>query len=132
MLGDHDRGDSYRDVPVMPAVVGTSQEGRMTQQTLSRASVAAARRFVDCVGVHWTVYCIAPPTLLHGVTSLRPHPERRQGWLLFESEDGERRRLSPYPPDWRIVSAFELERWCMRAALNGLTPRRRAEDSDSS
>ena len=33
---------------------------------------------------------------------------------LMVSED-DKRRLAPYPPDWRTMSTFELERWCMKA-----------------
>lgn len=86
------------------------------------------RQFTDCVGDRWTVYCIIPPAFLQGAITLLPHQERRNGWLLFESDAGERRRLAPFPTDWYAVSDFELERWCMRAARIGATPRRRAED----
>ena len=91
-------------------------------------SATLSRRFVDCVGVRWTVYCVAPPILLPSPVTLRPHVERRGGWLLFESADGDRRRLAPYPTDWREISAFELERWCMRATPRAQLPARRRED----
>jgi hypothetical protein len=47
---------------------------------------------------------------------------------VFESGDGDKRRLAPYPPDWRTVSTFELERWCMKAKRVPPAPARRKED----
>ena len=103
----------------------SDQEHRVTHQATSHAS-ATVRRFTDCVGDQWTVYCIRPPSLLAGVITLLPHEERRNGWLLFESSEGERRRLAPFPADWAVVSDFELERWCMRATRIEDLPNRRA------
>ena len=40
----------------------------------------------------------------------------RDGWVVFETEDGaERRRLGNYPPAWAASSAEELERLCAAA-----------------
>ncbi|HYD51617.1 MAG TPA: hypothetical protein VEA99_03275 [Gemmatimonadaceae bacterium] len=42
----------------------------------------------------------------------------RDGWLVFESEDGrERRRLGDYPRRWNEMSPVELERLCASATL---------------
>jgi hypothetical protein len=87
-----------------------------------------SRSFTDTVGVEWTVREISSPTLSHTLAKLLEHDRRRGGWLLFESVEGDKRRLSPYPPDWRTVSIFELERWCMRATRVPPAPARRAED----
>lgn len=92
------------------------------------SAAAASRSFTDSVGVHWMVYCILPSPLLAGKPTLLPHGERRNGWLFFESADGDRRRLSPFPPDWREVTPFELERWCMRATPIQELPARRKDD----
>lgn len=92
------------------------------------AAPSLSRRFVDCVGVPWTVYCVASPILLPSPVALLPHVERRGSWLLFESAEGDRRRLAPYPADWREITAFELERWCMRATPIAELPARRRED----
>ena len=86
------------------------------------------RQFTDCVGDRWTVYCVIPPAIPERPNAYFPHRDRRSGWLLFESEAGERRRLAPFPDDWHAVSDFELERWCMRATRIEATPQRRAED----
>jgi hypothetical protein len=87
-----------------------------------------ARHFTDCVGTAWTVYEVHPADLRGRASYFFPHPERRSGWLLFESSDAERRRLAPFPGDWHSVSEFELERWCMRAARVEDLPKRRADD----
>lgn len=100
----------------------------MTPRLALDATPSVTRHFTDSVGVHWTVYGIIPSAALQDVIALFPHPERRAGWLLFESPDGDRRRLAPFPADWRTISPFELERWCMKATpVTGL-PQRRAED----
>jgi hypothetical protein len=43
------------------------------------------------------------------------------GWLAFESP-GERRRLSPIPPQWEFAPEEELARWCANASA---APKRR-------
>jgi len=47
---------------------------------------------------------------------------------VFESDEGEKRRLVPYPPDWRTMSEFEIARWCMRATQVPPAPARRVQD----
>ena len=74
-----------------------------------------SRSFTDTVGVTWTVREIGSPTLTRTLEKLLEKERRRGGWLVFESSEGDKRRLAPYPPDWRTVSTFELERWCMKA-----------------
>jgi len=87
-----------------------------------------SRSFVDTVGVAWTVREIASPPFTGALAKMLEHDRRRGGWLVFESSEGEKRRLAPYPPDWRTMSAFEIERWCMRATKVPPAPGRRAED----
>jgi hypothetical protein len=86
------------------------------------------RSFTDAVGVEWAVREIAAPKLTQTLAKLLEHDRRSGGWLVFESNEGEKRRLSPYPPDWRTVTPFELERWCMKATRVPPAPARRAED----
>lgn len=93
----------------------------MTQLITSRA-------FTDSVGVDWTVREIGSPTLTQTLAKVLHMDRRRSGWLVFESSEGDKRRLAPYPPDWRTVSMFELERWCMKATRVPPAPARRAED----
>jgi len=94
------------------------------------AHLETSRIFVDTVGLEWVVREIATPTLSPALTRILEHDRRRGGWLVFESVEGDRRRLAPYPPDWRTMSSFEIERWCMRAAAVPPALQRRAEDHD--
>lgn len=87
-----------------------------------------SRTFVDNVGLEWTVREIGSPQVSPTLARLLAYDRRSSGWLLFESSEGEKRRLSPYPPDWRTVSAFEIARWCMRATRVTPILGRRAED----
>jgi hypothetical protein len=87
-----------------------------------------SRQFVDTVGVGWTVREIASPVLTGSLAKILQHDRRRGGWLVFESTEGEKRRLAPYPPDWRSMSPFEIERWCMRATKVPPGPARREDD----
>jgi hypothetical protein len=90
-----------------------------------------SRTFLDTVGLEWTVREIGSPTLSKALARILENDRRRGGWLVFESIEGDKRRLAPYPPDWRTMSAFEIERWCMRAAAVPPAPARRAEDAEA-
>lgn len=88
----------------------------------------ASRTFTDAVGVEWTVREIDSPSLTGTLAKVLERDRRRTGWLVFETPEGEKRRLAPYPPDWRTITPFELERWCMRATRVPPAPARRAQD----
>ena len=88
----------------------------------------ASRAYVDPDGVEWIVREIASPSLTGKLAKMLEQDRRRGGWLVFESGEGEKRRLAPYPPDWRTLSAFEMQRWCMRAIKVPPGQARRAED----
>lgn len=92
------------------------------------SEIVFQRSFVDSVGVEWSVREISSPSLSGTLAKLLEHDRRRGGWLVFESDEGEKRRLTPYPPDWRTMTAFEIERWCMRATTVPPAPARRAQD----
>lgn len=92
------------------------------------SDIVYQRSFVDSVGVAWTVREIASPSLAGTLARVLEHDRRRGGWLVFEADDGEKRRLTPYPPDWRTMTGYEIERWCMRATRVPPAPARRAED----
>ena len=87
-----------------------------------------SRAYVDSDGMEWVVREIASPAVTGALAKLLLQDRRRGGWLVFESGEGEKRRLAPYPPDWRTLSAFEMQRWCMRAMKVPPGPARRAED----
>jgi hypothetical protein len=88
----------------------------------------SSRSFTDSVGMTWAVREIGSPSLTETLEKLLEKERRRSGWLVFESSEGDKRRLAPYPPDWRTVSTFELERWCMKATRVPPAPARRAQD----
>ena len=90
--------------------------------------MTSSRDFTDNVGVAWTVREITSPSLEGTLARVLEHDRRRGGWLVFESDEGEKRRLAPYPPEWRTMSDFEIARWCMRATRVPPAPARRAED----
>ena len=90
--------------------------------------MTSSRDFTDNVGVAWTVREITSPSLEGALARVLEHDRRRGGWLVFESDEGEKRRLVPYPPDWRTMSEFEIARWCMRATQVPPAPARRVED----
>jgi hypothetical protein len=87
-----------------------------------------SRSFTDSVGVAWTVREIGSTSLDGAMAKVLERDRRKSGWLVFESTEGEKRRLAPYPPDWRTISVFEIERWCMRATQVPPGPARRAQD----
>jgi hypothetical protein len=37
-------------------------------------------------------------------------------------------RIAPFPPAWRFISDYELERWCMKAQDRARVRRARATD----
>jgi hypothetical protein len=39
-------------------------------------------------------------------------PGFESGWLCFESEEGEKRRLAPVPESWEGASSEQLQAWC--------------------
>lgn len=97
----------------------------MAQTDRSRDGVVVFR---DAAGVEWTVEEIESPTLPPRLLSLLSEERRRGGWLVFEADHGERRRLSPVPSGWRTLSDAELEKCCARGDRVPPAPARRAED----
>lgn len=91
---------------------------------------SGALDFVDRSGTLWTVSEIARLEFSERVMSLLPHPERRRGWLLFESQHGERRRYTPIPDNWRDLPAPKLEECLGSAAAATSFEQRRREDQE--
>ena len=95
----------------------------------------ALREFTDETGRSWQVWDVYPSLTERrsrtagpppGVRERRRHLEWRprisqnmsRGWLVFESRDGERRRLAPIPEmptGWQAVSEHELRGWLERS-----------------
>jgi hypothetical protein len=101
---------------------------------LDRAGVihhaSGALDFIDRSGTVWTVSEIARLEFSERLMALLPHPERRRGWLLFESERGERRRYTPIPDDWRELSALKLQDCLAKAVVATSIEHRRREDQE--
>src|SRR5436305_10402770 len=96
----------------------------------------ALREFDDERGRHWKVWDVYPTLAERRHRNAGPPPgtrERRRrvehrvalhrdlamGWLVFEANDGERRRLRPIPQSlehWELASLTELRAWCATAA----------------
>ena len=91
---------------------------------------SGALDFADANGTVWTVSEIARMDFSERLMALLPHPERRQGWLLFESQFGERRRLTPIPDNWRTLSASALQQCLAGAVQSSAAEHRRREDQD--
>lgn len=77
-------------------------------------SELSMREFVDNDGLRWTVREIVPDVRPTAHRTLLTRPGYEKGWLSFRSE-GLACRIAPFPRDWRTISEYELERWCMRA-----------------
>ncbi len=81
--------------------------------TRGRGSVGLLT-FKDVAGTPWRVWRVDTP-------AARAHlmdPSYRNGWLVFEREDGtERRRLNQVPEDWDHLAPEHLARLCGLAVL---------------
>ncbi|HVE80369.1 MAG TPA: hypothetical protein VNA89_16000 [Gemmatimonadaceae bacterium] len=75
---------------------------------------------------------IATPSIPPKLLKFLGGDRRRGGWLVFESTQGEKRRLSPYPADWGTIPSAGLEQWCAQATLVPPGPARREVDQDPS
>lgn len=82
------------------------------------------RKILDEDGVVWQVWEIRPEQLV-GTDDIELLPRHLTGgWLAFESEDGRRARLVPYPDHWEQLSASELLELCLSASPARLDHRR--------
>jgi len=75
---------------------------------------SSVREFVDSNGVHWAVREIIPEMRVTERRTLLTRPGYENGWLSFRCE-ALSCRIAPFPPTWRTISEYELERWCMKA-----------------
>lgn len=72
--------------------------------------VEAITRFMGDDARVWEVREIRNPILSNRRGFFR-HPEFADGWLLFMSGE-ERRRLAPFPEQWRHATDEQLRKWC--------------------
>jgi|SRR5437899_4252365 hypothetical protein len=95
----------------------------------------AIREFDDEAGRRWTVWDVHPALVDRRMQDTGPPlgirerrlgarrraiipPNMAQGWLAFETHDGERRRLAPIPDvpkGWAAAPDAELRAWCAKA-----------------
>ena len=73
------------------------------------------RAVADADGVTWHVREVRPGPLSVAQRRVLARPEYEHGWLLFQSESGEKRRFAPYPVDWRVRPDEEVQGWCASA-----------------
>jgi hypothetical protein len=90
---------------------------------------SGALEFTDSSGTRWTVSEIPRFEFSEQLMALLPHPERRAGWLLFESQHGDRKRLAPVPSDWHSLPTAVLEQHLALALPAGSNERRRRTDA---
>lgn len=90
-----------------PSAAATPVATRFTPES-------SLREFLDNDGVRWTVREIIPEPRATKNRTLLTRPGYEHGWLLFRSE-GLTCRIAPFPSNWRTISDYEMERWCMRA-----------------
>lgn len=64
------------------------------------------RAFVGPDGVEWKVWEVHLSSVHDAASKLRARvaPDLEKGWLCFESAQGEKRRLAPFPPEWKGYS----------------------------
>jgi hypothetical protein len=67
------------------------------------------RRFRDGRGVEWTAWEVDAPHIAESAQRLvYLDPALAEGWLAFESERGERSRLTPLPVGWHEGTEDQL------------------------
>lgn len=70
--------------------------------------------FTDSKGREWLVTEITEPSMGSIASERLRMPEFKGGWLLFQSETT-KKRLAPYPDDWRSMPVEEIEKLCAKA-----------------
>jgi hypothetical protein len=85
------------------------------------------RTFEDSRGVVWEVFEVHRTSQKAGAVSAG----LEHGWLAFVSGES-KRRLAPFPNDWRTIDAAELERLCGLARIAGTRGRDRSARHDAS
>jgi hypothetical protein len=113
--------DSHDAIPAIPTAPSVPE-------AYTPPALRGPRSFTDSVGVTWSVHEIVSRPLSPNLARMLGGERRTRGWLLFQTADGEKRRLNPYPDDWVDLSDWMLERWCMRAAHVPPAPARRVQD----
>jgi hypothetical protein len=75
------------------------------------------RTFIDTSGARWDVWEVRRDHVAgFGLAHHPVSPELQDGWLCF-AHGRERRRLAPYPDDWRRLSLEQLAMLCAKAVV---------------
>ena len=69
----------------------------------------ASRDYVDSNGMPWRVWSTVP--MMGAVLT----PGFEGGWLTFESDEGNLRRLAPIPAGWESAPTDQLDLYCRTA-----------------
>ncbi len=78
--------------------------------------VMALREFTDRSGRSWRVWDVTAATIHPATRGEDYMHDYLDGWLVFESVDGDAKcRLAPIPEEWAFATAEHMEAW-MRAA----------------
>jgi hypothetical protein len=75
---------------------------------------SGTREFIDGLGLLWTAREIIPELRPTTHRPMLTRPGYENGWLSFRSHVMAC-RIAPFPANWRHISDYELERWCMKA-----------------
>ncbi len=95
-----------------------SWESFLQQGFISFESSALHRRLVDQDNRLLEVWRVLPAAAQRADAFSAPlsvAPGYENGWLCFESNDGEKRRLAPVPESWETTNASQLDEWCKAA-----------------
>jgi hypothetical protein len=124
------RTAEIREICVTQATVGTllaSLSGDWRERRRDRdprrddrgGAAVGLIEFADTDGARWRVWHVeTPPARAHLMD-----PQFRNGWLVFEREDGtDRRRLNRVPDDWSSLSPDRLAQLC-RVAVPAVASR---------
>src|SRR5437868_1178568 len=73
------------------------------------SSSMATREFIDPTGLSWTVWSVTPQEMSTALKRLTgTEEERRTPWLVFQSREGDKRRLAPIPDGWTTCDDHTL------------------------
>jgi hypothetical protein len=79
------------------------------------------QRRLDARDKQWRVFDVVP------LDQMLVAPDKRQGWLCFESPD-ELRRLAPIPREWETATPAQLAMWLESASRVRPSPRGERRD----
>ena len=82
----------------------------------------ALREYTDGRGTRWTVWSVSSEALHPATRSEAFLRQFSSGWLCFESDSGEKRRLIDYPEGWESLPDAALATLCDAAVPRAAGP----------